>query len=113
MHNDSKMISASEVNRYCYCNYQWYYERVYGLSYLRKLKARENVNYGSDYSEGNFKRGNEFHNSYLQKYKRRKIFKFFIMCIFAVAVVFVIAYFFGDYAEIFFARLYEMLSSFN
>ncbi|MCL2376208.1 MAG: PD-(D/E)XK nuclease family protein [Defluviitaleaceae bacterium] len=35
---DDKTISASEINRYLFCNYQWYYERKYGLTELRRRK---------------------------------------------------------------------------
>ncbi|MCL2397072.1 MAG: PD-(D/E)XK nuclease family protein [Defluviitaleaceae bacterium] len=37
MKND-QTISASEVNRYLYCNYQWYYEHKYGMAELRRRK---------------------------------------------------------------------------
>jgi len=35
---DEKIISASEINRYIFCNYQWYYERKYGAAELRRRK---------------------------------------------------------------------------
>ena len=35
---DDKTISASEINRFLYCNYQWYYERKYGAAELRRRK---------------------------------------------------------------------------
>ena len=38
MKRDDKTISASEINRYLYCNYQWYYERKYGSAELRRRK---------------------------------------------------------------------------
>ena len=36
---DDKTISASEINRYLYCNYQWYYERKHGVAQLRRQKS--------------------------------------------------------------------------
>ena len=41
---DRTTISASEVNRYTYCPYQWYFERYYGrnkLSQMAKAKKAE------------------------------------------------------------------------
>jgi len=35
---DNKTISASEINRYIYCNYQWFYERKYSVAELRRRK---------------------------------------------------------------------------
>ncbi len=34
---DRTTISASEVNRYTYCPYQWYFERYYGRNKLFEL----------------------------------------------------------------------------
>ncbi len=34
---DRTTISASEVNRYTYCPYQWYFERYYGRSKLFQM----------------------------------------------------------------------------
>ena len=30
MDNSSKTISAGEINKFVYCPYQWYYQRLYG-----------------------------------------------------------------------------------
>ncbi|MCL2415746.1 MAG: hypothetical protein FWD01_02930 [Defluviitaleaceae bacterium] len=35
---DKKTISASEIGRYIYCNYQWYYEKSFGTAELRRRK---------------------------------------------------------------------------
>ena len=34
---ERETISAHEINKYDYCPYQWYYERLYGRAELRRL----------------------------------------------------------------------------
>ena len=43
---DKKPISASEINRFLHCNYQWYYERVYGAAELRRRKKQHLEEHG-------------------------------------------------------------------
>jgi hypothetical protein len=66
---DVKKISASEVNRFCWCPWQWYYERVYGAAYLRKLAKERNEAMGWEPSgEDAFRRGRVFHENYVRRY---------------------------------------------
>lgn len=75
MHNDSTKISANEINRYIYCNYQWYYRRLYGDSELTKLKKERNKALGikRDPRTHAFVRGNKFHLNYHRWYKIKKV----------------------------------------
>ena len=41
-------ISASEINRFLYCNYQWYYEKKYGIAKLKSLKREFLEDIGAD-----------------------------------------------------------------
>ncbi len=62
MDKEKKPISASELNRYSYCPYQWYYERMYGMRELRRLYQERNERLGlTDKAVGNFTRGLEHH----------------------------------------------------
>ena len=62
MNKEEKPISASELNRYSYCPYQWYYERTYGMKELRRLYQERNERLGlTDKAAGNFTRGLEHH----------------------------------------------------
>lgn len=62
MENNKKTISASEINRFAYCPYQWYYERVYGRKYIFNLLKERNAKYGYENSElSNFKSGQNYH----------------------------------------------------
>ena len=74
MHNDSTRISANEINRYVYCNYQWYYRRVYGDPQLTKLRKERNQALGikKDSRTHAFVRGNKFHLNYHRWYKVKK-----------------------------------------
>lgn len=74
MHNDSSRISANEINRYVYCNYQWYYRRVYGDKTLNKMKKERNKAMGitTDPRTHAFVRGNKFHRNYHKRYQIKK-----------------------------------------
>ncbi|HHW68104.1 MAG: hypothetical protein PWP07_552 [Epulopiscium sp.] len=74
MHNDSRTISAGEINKYVYCPYQWYYTRLFGNKKLRELVKRRNEEYGYEYTEmSHFQKGNRFHNRYHFRYKLKKL----------------------------------------
>ena len=38
MKTERKTISPSEINKFVYCNYQWYYHKKYGGAKLRQLR---------------------------------------------------------------------------
>ena len=46
MYNDKETISANEINKFAYCPYQWYYERLYGRKKLRELELERNERLG-------------------------------------------------------------------
>ncbi|NLI89660.1 MAG: PD-(D/E)XK nuclease family protein [Epulopiscium sp.] len=75
MHNNSTRISANEINRYVYCNYQWYYRRVYGDAKLTKFKKEHNKALGikRDARTHAFIKGNRFHKRYHRWYKIKKL----------------------------------------
>ncbi|AAM25186.1 MAG: hypothetical protein XD49_0350 [Caldanaerobacter subterraneus] len=67
-------ISATEVNQFLYCPYQWYYIKKYGLEYINNLREP------SEREEQfvNFKRGIDYHEKYYKdivklRYKRYAI----------------------------------------
>lgn len=83
MNNDSNRISANEINKFSYCPYQWYYERVYGSKELRRLKNELNKELGiSDKRTENFSRGNKHHDAIYRRYKLKVLFiKIVILCV--------------------------------
>lgn len=90
MHNNSQKISANEINKYCYCPYQWYYERFYGTKHLRTLQKQRNEMLGlSNESQSNFNKGLKFHNNY--RLKRAFIFAFKLIIL--ILIFLIILYF--------------------
>lgn len=99
MHNKNINVSASEINKFIYCPYQWYYERFYGQKKIleilgrnkkKRIKPKKNV---GDVNKSNFSRGNEFHRNFRKRYllaRRKKIFLLFI-----VSSVILLGLFFG------------------
>ena len=100
MASERKKISASEINKFCYCNYQWYYEKVYGSAEIRRLNSEycEKNGFKSGTSKS-FERGIRFHNRYVFKYKIKRFFKFILFLI--IFVLIAAAVYFINYYKIF------------
>lgn len=92
MHNNSHRISANEINRYVYCNYQWYYRRYYGDATLTKLRKERNkaLRIQSDSRNHAFVKGTKFHNSYHRWYKvKRWAYMLGLITVIIIALLFV------------------------
>ncbi len=64
MINSRKTISANEINKFAYCPYQWYYERLYGRKKLRELELERNERLGlEDKRMSNLINGFNYHNA--------------------------------------------------
>ena len=64
MKNNSRTISANEINKFSYCPYQWYYERLYGRKRLRELELERNERLGlEDRRMSNMIGGAQYHNA--------------------------------------------------
>ena len=87
MNNDSNRISANEINKFSYCPYQWYYERLYGRKELRKLAAERNERLGiKDSRLSNFASGLEYHSNV--KFRTVNIFKLILtLAVFVVLIL--------------------------
>lgn len=92
MRDKNKSISANEINKYTYCPYQWYYEKIYGAGELQRMhkELSEKMGYKNTL-ESNFVKGNHFHQNYLVKNKKRKLIKFIIF-ILIIVIVFILMY---------------------
>ncbi len=94
MKNKNKVISASEINKYTYCPYQWYYERLYGKeAIMSQYRDRNEKMRLYDSLQSNFAKGNSFHNKYLFKNKFKNIIKMLcliILIIFAIIILLLI-----------------------
>lgn len=88
MYNESEKISASEINKYTFCPYQWYYERLYGSKYIRKkYNERNDALNLKDATLSNFTRGINFHNNYRLKRKIISIIKVMILLIIFIIIL--------------------------
>ncbi|HHV74321.1 MULTISPECIES: hypothetical protein [unclassified Thermoanaerobacterium] len=79
----NKYISASEINQYLYCPYQWYYEKKYGHKYINELREKNGIRY----EDSNFKKGIEYHEKYYRDIVRLKYKKIAIAILILLALV--------------------------
>lgn len=95
MKNNSKSITANEINKYTYCPYQWYYERLHGKKEIsEKYKKRnEALNLKND-EPSNFQKGIKFHDEYLNKNKAKTTFKIFLLFLIILAALFIYYFYF-------------------
>ncbi|WMI82342.1 hypothetical protein [Anaerotignum sp. MB30-C6] len=86
---ERKTISAHEINKYTYCPYQWYYERLYGRKELRRLYQERNEALSlADSMSANFAKGLEFHQKNYTNLRLQNLFwKVSILLIFIAIVV--------------------------
>ncbi len=88
MNNSNEKISASEINKYCYCQYSWYYERLYGKKYIRERYKKRNEELGFTYKTiDNFKKGVDFHDTFLIKRKIKLTIKFLLLTILTILLL--------------------------
>ncbi|MFI3175300.1 MAG: hypothetical protein R3Y53_08935 [Bacillota bacterium] len=80
-----KAISASEINRFAYCPYQWYYERIYGKKELLRLRRERLDALGVKPSGNNrLKEGIRYHDKHYVRMQRQDFLQkvlFFIVVI--------------------------------
>lgn len=84
---ERKTISAHELNKYAYCPYQWYYERLYGRKELRLLYHERNERLAlEDSLASQFRKGERYHRrSYFWLKLRRLAWKLAVI-LFAAAM---------------------------
>ena len=87
---DNRTISASEINRYIFCNYQWYYERKYGAAELRRRKKEHLEEMGIDATNKNspIQRGLAFHTRFGRRRRLKIVWAWFR----AAAIIAIIIY---------------------
>lgn len=84
-----RTVTANEINKYCYCPYQWYYERLYGRKELRKLVAERNERLGiTDNRLSNFASGLDYHSHV--RFRTVNVFKLILTL--AVIVVLILIF---------------------
>ena len=92
--HDSEKISASEINKFTYCPYQWYYERKYGKKHLTFLrKERLEAIHLTDTTKSNFVKGQRFHENYPIRGKAYQ--KYFLLVILFIIILVLLVLYFG------------------
>lgn len=83
-------LSAHELNKYTYCPYQWYYEKIYGRAELRCMRKEYLEELGlEDSTTANFVRGEAFHRKLYRQYRLRQLLcKILIFAVFVLILVF-------------------------
>lgn len=91
--NKNKRFSPSELNRFTYCPYQWYYERLYGRKKLMELFKEKN---GNSHGSGNspIAYGNKFHKNYYLIYRVKNILR--IILVMAIIFFILVLFYNGD-----------------
>jgi len=92
---DDKTISASEINRYIFCNYQWYYERKYGSSELRRLRKEhmEELGIAESKQKSPIQRGLAFHANYESNRRLRLAWAWFRAAAIIAISIYMLLYF--------------------
>lgn len=74
MNRETKTISASELNKFTYCPFQWYYERLYGRKELRRLARERNERlHLKDTTFSNLRQGELYHRREYFLYRLKRI----------------------------------------
>lgn len=87
-----KKISASEINRYTYCPYQWYYEKKYGRKKLLELQKELRGDYKPT-GNSPMAYGNKFHKHYYTIYRIKTAIK----CAVFIMIIALVVYFLKIY----------------
>jgi len=92
MYNDKRKISASEINKFIYCPYQWYYERFYGSKELRRLYLQRNKQLGlTDTLTANFNKGSRFHKNF-GRFETFKRIAFALIIVLIISIIIYLCY---------------------
>jgi len=83
--NKDKTISASEINRYLYCNYQWYYQRKFGAAELARRKKAHLESLGitpaslASKDDGHLGRGRRFHADFGRRLRLKRLLRVLVV----------------------------------
>ena len=99
---DRTTISASEVNRYTYCPYQWYFERYDGRSKLFQMsktkkaepalkKSKTTEKTADKKRESHLARGRAYHAKEYENFRRTQ--KIFLFCVTITVIILIVCIF--------------------
>ena len=85
---ERKTLSAHELNKYAYCPYQWYYERLYGRKELRRLYQERNERLQLEGErESRFEKGEKYYRRSYFFLRLKKMFWKGVVLLFLAAVI--------------------------
>ena len=92
MDNNKKTISASELSKYVYCPYRWYYERYYGKGHLKEERDKlyKDSGFIPDSTKSKLVKGQKFHDTFFEKYKLTVRIKWLVGWLSLAAVLLII-----------------------
>ncbi len=109
MNNDSNKITANEINKFSYCPYQFYYERLYGRKHISQTRKEmlDGLGYKQDdKTMSNLKRGLDYHNNYKTSDKSSyPVFKLMIL-----VILIVIGFAFYEQLYIYISNIIELFN---
>lgn len=108
MNNNSDRITANEINKFSYCPYQFYYERLHGQKKIRQIRSKTLQKKGyKDKAKSNFKKGLDFHENYdTSQIRNYPVFKLIVL-----VIVLVIGISFYDQLFVLINYIFEFISS--
>ncbi len=84
------MYTATELSKYTYCNYSWYYEKTYTTKELRRLSTNINIE-GYKSTNDNYARGRKFHENYYKNHKKSEFIKIILIAVIIMLIYMVIS----------------------
>ena len=92
MDKDRQTLSATELSKFSYCPYQWYYERLYGRKELRRLEVERNERLGlADSRKERMEAGNAYHKNAGRNIRRRRIMAVTAIVIMTAVLLYLLA----------------------
>lgn len=88
MKNKNPKISANEINRYCYCPYQWYYKRYYGTKELNERYKALGIKAGE--YESRLEEGRKFHKKYYRIYRLQRVIRRIVIVVIALFILWMV-----------------------
>lgn len=83
-----KYYSATDINKFTYCNYSWYYEYIYGAKHLRELQKEKSPNYNAQ--DGNFARGLAYHDTFYKKQKIKQLISLTLIVLLLLLIIYML-----------------------
>ncbi len=86
---DKQRISASDINKYTHCPYQWYYEKIYSTKALRQMRSEMLCELGlTDARKSAFVKGTKFHSRHFRTVIIKKVMVVIVILILVLLLIY-------------------------